>query len=227
MTGLKISHPLSNEFSVGFSQKVPGKSPAAPCPSFMSAPTQKARPAPVTMATYATSSSRKRANASCRPARMSALIAFGASGQLYEIAGEVLALEPRLEAAEVVGGEIVGRSELSGEEASAERAVGHDADTEVARGRHDVDLEVAAPQRPLALQRGDGVHRDRPTQRFGSGFRQAEVADLARGHQLGHRAHGLLDRRGRVGAVQVVEVDVLDTEPPERRLARLVDVGGV
>src|SRR3954466_2311871 len=45
ITGLKISHPLSNEFVVGFSQKVPPNSPAEPAPSRMSPPAQNARAA--------------------------------------------------------------------------------------------------------------------------------------------------------------------------------------
>ena len=56
ITGLKISHPLSNELIVGFSQNVPPNSPAEPAPSRMSAPAQNALPAPVTIATHASSS---------------------------------------------------------------------------------------------------------------------------------------------------------------------------
>ena len=63
MTGLKISHPLSKEFSVGFSQKVPANSPVDPAPCVGPAGA-KARPEPVTIATHASSSSRKRENAS-------------------------------------------------------------------------------------------------------------------------------------------------------------------
>jgi hypothetical protein len=80
--GLKISHPLSKELTVGRSQNVPAKSPAAPATLWMSAPTQKARPAPVTMATQASSSSRKRAKARFRPARTAESMAFSASGRL-------------------------------------------------------------------------------------------------------------------------------------------------
>jgi hypothetical protein len=82
MTGLKISQPLSNELIVGFSQNVPGKSPAEPPPSRRSAPAQKALPAPVTIAIHASSSSRNRLNASFRSRRISPLIAFNASGRL-------------------------------------------------------------------------------------------------------------------------------------------------
>ena len=82
MTGLKISQPLSNELMVGFSQNVPANSPVAPPPSRRSAPAQNAFPAPVTMATHASSSSRKRVKASFNPRRISPLMALSASGRL-------------------------------------------------------------------------------------------------------------------------------------------------
>ena len=44
ITGLKISQPLSNELTVGFSQNVPANSPVEPAPSRRSAPAQKAAP---------------------------------------------------------------------------------------------------------------------------------------------------------------------------------------
>jgi hypothetical protein len=53
---------------------------------------------------------------------------------------------------------------------------------------------------------------------------QPEVAHLALGHQLGHRADRLLDRRARVHPVLVVEVDVIRPQAAQRRLARLVHV---
>src|ERR1700683_619422 len=83
MTGLKISHPLSKELSAGSSQKEPANSPVDPAPCRRSAPAQKARPEPVTMATQASSSSRQRENASVRSRRMSAFMALRPSGRLY------------------------------------------------------------------------------------------------------------------------------------------------
>jgi hypothetical protein len=53
------------------------------------------------------------------------------------------------------------------------------------------------------------------------------VPNLSRLDQLAHGTHGLLDRRLGVDAVLVVEVDVVDAQPLERRLARLADVVGV
>ena len=83
MTGLKISQPLSKELTVGFSQKVPGELAGRPRPRpGCRRPTQKARPLPVTMATHASSSSRKRVNASLRSRRISPLMALRVSGRL-------------------------------------------------------------------------------------------------------------------------------------------------
>ena len=77
--------PLSNELIVGISQKVPGHSPTEPRPSFRSAPTQKARPSPVTMPTQASSSARNRSHVAFRSRRSSASIALSASGRWYVI----------------------------------------------------------------------------------------------------------------------------------------------
>ena len=53
------------------------------------------------------------------------------------------------------------------------------------------------------------------------------MAHLAGLDELGHRADGLLDRDGLVDAVLVVEIDVVDAEPLEARVAGLPDVVGV
>ena len=76
-------------------------------------------------------------------------------------------------------------------------------------------------QRVLALQGGDRVHGVRPAEGVGRGLGQPEVADLAGLDQLGHGADRVLDRHGRVDAVQVVEVDVVDAEAQQRHVARL------
>src|SRR4051812_6639973 len=51
----------------------------------MSAPAQKARPAPVTIATHASSSARNRCHASLSATRIGPLIALRRSGRLYVI----------------------------------------------------------------------------------------------------------------------------------------------
>jgi hypothetical protein len=68
------------------------------------------------------------------------------------------------------------------------------------------------------------VDRVGAAQRFGAGFGQADVAHLALAHQLRHGAHRVLDRRLGIDPVLVVQVDRLDAEPLQRRLAGLANI---
>src|SRR6202042_343569 len=56
------------------------------------------------------------------------------------------------------------------------------------------------------------------------GFGQPEVADLTLGYELGHRAHGVGYRAVRIEAAQLVQVDPVAPQPPQRRLAVAADV---
>ena len=136
----------------------------------------------------------------------------------------VLAAEARLGAPPVVGVELVGRAEAAGEEAAAERGVGDEADAELAQRRQHLVLDVAAEERVLALDGGHRVHRVRGADRLRRRLAEPVVADLALLHQLGQRPDGLLDRRVRVHAVLVVEVDVVGAEAAQRALDRLPHV---
>jgi hypothetical protein len=53
------------------------------------------------------------------------------------------------------------------------------------------------------------------------------VAHLPGAHEVGHRADGVLDGHGRVDAMLIVEVDVIDAEARERCVAGLADVLGI
>ncbi len=138
---------------------------------------------------------------------------------------QVLAREARPVATEVALVELVGRAEPTRQEAASERRVGDERDAELLQRRQDLGLDVARPQRVLRLHRRDRVHSVRAADRLGARLGEAEVAHLAGRHELGHRAHRLLDRRVGVDAVLVVEVDVIDAEAPERALARAAHVG--
>ena len=128
-----------------------------------------------------------------------------------QIRGEIIGTEARLVPARIVRRQILGTAEASGKKTATERAISDEGDTEFARRRQNVvGLDVARPERKLALQCGDRMHRVCPPQRFGPNLREAEVADFARRHQLAHRADGLLDRRLGVGAMQVQQVDTGD-----------------
>src|SRR3954462_7231397 len=58
-------------------------------------------------------------------------------------------------------------------------------------------------------------------------FRETDEADLPFPDELRHGAHCLLDRRIRIDAVLIVEIDVIDTEAPQRAFAGAADVVGL
>ena len=59
-----------------------------------------------------------------------------------EVGGKILALEPGVVAAKVVGREIIGARDLPGQEASPEGAVRHQPDAELPGRRHYLRLDV-------------------------------------------------------------------------------------
>ena len=96
----------------------------------------------------------------------------------------------------------------AGQEAAAERAVGDEADAELAarrRGRRPRGRASRASTRSAA--RRSGAPRGARASVAGAGLGEAEVAHLARAHELRHRADRLLDRHVGIDAVLVVEVD--------------------
>ncbi len=137
----------------------------------------------------------------------------------------VLALQPRLVAAEIGCGQFLGAGEGTGEEPAAERRVGDDADPQRPAGGQDLGLDPALPERILGLQRADRVHGVGAPERRCARFRQAEVADLPGLDELGHGAHDLLDRHGGVDAMLVEEVDPVGSQPTERSIDHLADAG--
>src|SRR5688572_22367741 len=122
--------------------------------------------------------------------------------------------------------EVVPAPERAGEEAAPKRAVRHKRDAELAQQRDDLRLKVARPQRIFRLHGRERVDRMRAADGVGAGLAQAEVAHLALLDEARHGADRLLDRRLRIDAVLVVDVDVIDAEPLETRLARDRDVVG-
>src|SRR3954452_21746028 len=61
---------------------------------------------------------------------------------------------------------------------------------------------------------------------LGRSFRPSEVTNFARLHELRHGAHGIFDGCFSIDAVLIVEVDHLDAEPLQRRIARAANVLG-
>ena len=68
---------------------------------------------------------------------------------------EGLPLEPRAVPPPVVVGQVVDFPDRAGEEATAKRALGHEADAQLPAGGEDFHFHVPAPQRVLRLQGGD------------------------------------------------------------------------
>src|ERR1700679_241974 len=71
-----------------------------------------------------------------------------------------------------------------------------------------------------------GVDGVAAAQRGGAGLGEADGAHLAGLHQTGHRADALLDGCLWVDAVELVEVDDLDAQAAEARVAGGTDVRG-
>ncbi len=137
-----------------------------------------------------------------------------------EVPLQVLAGEARAVAAEVALVELLGRAEAPRQEAASERRVGDQADAELLERSGITSCSMSRVHSEYSLcTRGDRVHGVRAADRLGRGLGEAEVANLALLHELGHRADGLLDRRVGVHAVLVVEVDVVGPQPPQRGLA--------
>lgn len=139
---------------------------------------------------------------------------------------KIFRLEARHLPAEIVGGEIVGLADRPRQEAAAERAVGHETDAEFAAGGKHVLFGIAGPERIFTLQRCDRMDRLRPADGGAAGFREAERANFAFPHQLGHDADSLLDRHVGVDPVLVEQVDGLDAETFQRSLGNLSDMFG-
>ena len=102
---------------------------------------------------------------------------------------------------------------------------GDEADAEFAQHRQHRGFGVAGPQRVLRLQSGDRMHGVGAADRVHPGLGQPDVAHLALRDQLRDRADGVLDRRVRVDAVLVVQIDVVGAEAAQRTLDRGADVG--
>src|SRR5260370_37297904 len=58
------------------------------------------------------------------------------------------------------------------------------------------------------------------------GLAQPQMPDLTLFDEPGHRADGVLDRHCRIDPVLVIEIDDIDTEALEARVARLCNIGG-
>src|SRR6478672_1591735 len=119
----------------------------------------------------------------------------------------------------VEGGVLV---HLAREEAPAQRAVGHKADSELLKGRYHFLLRSSRPHRVFALKSSERLDCVCPTDRLHACFRKAEVLDLTLLDQILHRAGDVFDRHVRVNSMLIEQVDDIDSEPLERALDGLL-----
>src|SRR5439155_24459758 len=105
--------------------------------------------------------------------------------------------------------------DLSGEEALPQWAEGDEPDSELLERREQFVFRPPPPQRVLALNRRDRLHRVCAADRLRSRFGEAEVLDLALLNQLLHRPRDVLDGHVRIDAVLVIQIDGIDLQPLE------------
>src|SRR4051812_6141908 len=122
---------------------------------------------------------------------------------------EILALVPRIAAAEVALGIFLGAPNGSREKATAERCEWNESDLQLTKQWNDAWLEIPLPKRVLALKRRDGMHRVRPTNRLLTRLGETEEAHFPVAHEVRHRAHDFLDWDGGIDAMLVEEIDVV------------------
>src|SRR5437899_2200113 len=130
----------------------------------------------------------------------------------------------RVHAAPSAFGNVVERVALAAQAAAPEGRVRDEGDAELAAGGGRLLPFLPVGERVLRLHRGEGMDLVTPADRRRRGLAEADRAHLALLDEPSHPAHRLLDGHARVDAVLVVEVDDLDAEPLEARVARLADV---
>ena len=143
-----------------------------------------------------------------------------------EVLGQGVAGEARLGAAEVRGVEAVDPLHRAGQEAAAQRAVGHQADAQLAQGGQDLGFRVAGPQRILALDGRDRMDGVGLADGLGSGLGQPEPAHLAGLDQVADGAGHVLDRHGGVDPMLVEEIDDINAQALQRGVGDGLDVLG-
>src|SRR5581483_11684623 len=115
---------------------------------------------------------------------------------------------------------------LAGEQAAREREVRDQTEPELLERRYELGLRVAREQRVLVLGRDEPGEAALPRERvrvahlLRGEVRRADVAHLAGANELVEGPERLLERRDAVGAVVLVEVDVVDAQPLERAVDR-------
>src|ERR1019366_5145673 len=112
----------------------------------------------------------------------------------------------------------------SRQEAFAERAIWHESDSELLKGRNHFLLGSSCPQRVFALECCQGLNGVCTTDRFCGCLGKSEVLDLACLNQFLHGTRDLFDRHVRIHPVLIQQVDGFDFEPLERAFDGFLDV---
>src|SRR5579875_3088852 len=137
-----------------------------------------------------------------------------------EILREVLAEKARCPLANVFALEAV-HPDGRAQETAADRGERNEGDPKLTDRREDaVVLDVAREERILALQRRYRVDPDRTPDVLRARLGEPQVAHLTGPDELRHRADGFFDRDRGIDAMQIIKVDHIDAEPPQRSLAR-------
>src|ERR1700719_4217638 len=116
--------------------------------------------------------------------------------------------------------------DLTGQKAATERTIRDKTDPELAANRKDLICRISRPKRILRLQRCDRMNGVRAANCFCAGLRQSQKAHLALAHKLRHRADRFFNRRSRIDAMLIVEIDAIDLQPAQTSFARFLDVIG-
>src|SRR6266849_678406 len=143
-----------------------------------------------------------------------------------EVVLEVPVLEARMLTAPVIRGEVAEVLDPSRQEAAAEGRVGDEGDAELPTGGQGLLRRVPVEKRVLALHRAQAVDGMGPPDGRGRRLGEAEVAHLALLDEPGHGPHRIRDGDLRVHTVLVVEIDDIDAQPLETRVAGAADIRG-
>src|SRR5579863_3503000 len=126
----------------------------------------------------------------------------------------------------VAVGQGLGIFDRAGEQAAAERRISNEGDAELPCGAQRLFALGAVEQRKLVLHGRNLVHGVRAAHGLRARLAHPQRADLALLNQLRHGAHGILGRHGGIDAVLVVQIDHLDAQTLEARLAGTDDKFG-
>jgi hypothetical protein len=146
------------------------------------------------------------------------------AGCEVDVALKVLALKSRRVSPHIVGRKIFIALDLAGEKTASERAIRNEADAQFAANIEDAVLGIARPKGIFVLQGGDWMHCMSATHRLGAWLGHAQVTDLAFLDELFHCADRVFDGCFGIDAMLVIEVDIIDVEPPQARFAGAADI---